>query len=189
MLLPGIFICIGLWQLGQGVWIQAKALLAQQLISHAWEKTLETTQTVKPWSWADTWPVAKLSDARSGKELYVLDGAQGNSLAFGPGYLHGSTKPGFSGTSVIGGHRDTHFSFLQHTKKNDLLEIENTHKERKRYRVNNMRVVDIRHEPLMAYEENDQIILVTCYPFNSLQVNGPLRYVVTAELMEHSERQ
>jgi len=183
-LLPGIFILIGLWQMGQGLWIQSKAVLAQHLISSAWEKNLETSQVVKPWSWADTWPVAKLSDTRSQTTMYVLDGAQGNSLAFGPGYLHGSAKPGFPGTSVVGGHRDTHFTFLQQTEKDDIFQIENTNGEIKYYRVNSMRVVDSRHEPLMAYSEKDQLLLVTCYPFNAVRANGSLRYVVTAELVE-----
>jgi sortase A len=28
--------------------------------------------------------------------------------------------------------------------------------------------------------DHDELLMITCYPFNSLQMNGPLRLVVTA---------
>ena len=53
--------------------------------------------------------------------------------------------------------------------------------EMREYRVQSIRVVDTRHEnlnpPAMA---DPHLLLVTCYPFASGDVNGPLRYVVLA---------
>src|SRR5688500_11563212 len=51
---------IGVWQLANGAYIHAKAWLAQRLIASAWARTLEGEREVKPWPWADTWPVARL---------------------------------------------------------------------------------------------------------------------------------
>ena len=57
---------LGCWQLGSGLWIQAKAELAQVLLERAWEKTLAGEARARPWPWADTWPVARLRIPSSG---------------------------------------------------------------------------------------------------------------------------
>ena len=93
------------------VWIPVKAEIAQHLLERSWLRALEGETNAKPWPWADTWPVARMHTAD--EELYILEGAQGNSLAFGPGHLQGSVLPGKKGISIIGGHRDTHFRFLE----------------------------------------------------------------------------
>ena len=87
-----------LWHLGQASYIHAKAWLAQYLIRAAWERSLATGTTVKPWSWADTWPVARLVAPRQDADLYVLAGDSGRSLAFGPGHRFGTPAPGARAT-------------------------------------------------------------------------------------------
>ena len=182
----GAFILIlslaGFQQLGSAAWIKAKANLAQLLIGSAWEKTLVSKGAVaKPWPWADTWPVARLEVPRHKVDLYVLAGAAGNSLAFGPGYEAASAGPGQAGVTVIGGHRDTHFEFLQAMKANTLLSLQLPSGERKAYQVSAMRVVDTRREPYLQMRgDSNELLLVTCYPFDALTPGGPLRYVVTA---------
>ena len=47
-----------LWLFGGAGYIHVKAMLAQTLLRDAWAQTLVDTQPVKPWPWADTWPVA-----------------------------------------------------------------------------------------------------------------------------------
>lgn len=39
---------IGLWQIGEGSWIYAKARLAQVLLQRAWSRTLSGETDVKP---------------------------------------------------------------------------------------------------------------------------------------------
>ena len=94
----------GLLLLADAAWIEAKAFLAQELIAAAWK---HPRISVLPWPWADHQPVARLWLGEGERPLYVLLGAQGNSLAFGPGRLHGSASPGYGGVSIVGGHRDT----------------------------------------------------------------------------------
>ncbi len=98
---------LGTWQVASGGWIYAKAALAKGMIADAWSETLSTGIKIKPWAWADTWPVAKLRFPTHKRDITVLAGAQGATLAFGPGHLDGTAKPGALGNSVIAGHRDT----------------------------------------------------------------------------------
>jgi len=182
----GLFCCLllllALHQLGSAGLIVAKARFAQVLIGGAWHRTLQSGgAVVKPWPWADTWPVARLEVPRLSVDLLVLWGAQGNSLAFAPGYEPASAIPGHSGVTVIGGHRDTHFEFLRDIELNTLLRMQLPSGENVSYRVSDMHVVDIDQNPYLSLNsESSALILVTCYPFDALLPGGPLRYVVTA---------
>src|ERR1043166_2831899 len=74
----------GVVLIGQGAYIHAKALVAQVLLERAFAQTRATGKDVKPWSWADTWPVARLEFPRIGRSAIVLNGSNGQALAFGP---------------------------------------------------------------------------------------------------------
>ncbi|HIF09988.1 MAG TPA: sortase, partial [Sneathiellales bacterium] len=74
----------------------------------------------------------------------VLSGDAGSSLAFGPGHMFGTAIPGEPGLSIVAGHRDTHFAFLQHISVGDLLSIENR-KVTVNYRIVEKKIADIRH--------------------------------------------
>jgi sortase A len=50
----------GLLLFGQGAYIHAKAIVAQVLLERAFSQTVATGNPIKPWSWADTWPVARI---------------------------------------------------------------------------------------------------------------------------------
>ena len=73
-------LAIGLWQTGTGLWIYAKAWLAQILLQQAWAQTIAGEQQSKPWRWADTWPVGRLKNSRLGIDLIVLAHAGGHAL-------------------------------------------------------------------------------------------------------------
>lgn len=176
-----ILLLLLIWQWGGAAWITAKAQLAQWLLQRAWGETLELqSESVKPWPWADTWPVARLWVPGQKVDLYVLAGAQGNSLAFGPGHMHGTALPG-EGVSVIGGHRDTHFGFLQQVAAGEEILLQTSAGNLVRYRVQSAEVVDSRHQPLLINPHGRGLVLVTCYPFDALSPRGPLRYVIWAE--------
>jgi len=161
--------------------IKAKAWLAPVLIESAWRETLARSGTaVKPWPWADTWPVARLRAPAQDVDLMVLAGDSGNALAFGPGHARSSARLGAQGLAVIGGHRDTHFSFLQHLQVGDVLQLQLSAGELRDYRVQSVRVVDANHESLPVTVEQETLLLVTCYPFDALRAGGSLRYAVTA---------
>ena len=48
------------------------------------------------------------------------------------------------------------------------------------YRVESMEVVDSSVQSLPRSSGQERLLLVTCYPFDALLFNGPLRYVVAA---------
>jgi sortase A len=167
---------------GQALWIHAKAEVAQVLIESAWERTLARPgQPQKPWRWADTWPVARLqwNGAEESEDLYVLEGGTGNALAFGPGHLLETARIG-EGASVIAGHRDTHFAFLQDVQPGNTFRLQNPQGEWFEYEVMNAKVMDSTREPLLIDPTSDSLTLVTCYPFDAVVAGGPERYVVTA---------
>ena len=178
--LAGALLVLGSGLTGQGLWIHAKAIAAQWLLQHAWVRTVKTQHPAKPWPWADTWPVGRLLVPQHGIDQIILADASGRSLAFGPGYLAGSARPGESGAIVLSGHRDTHFQFLQYLQEDDVLSVEWPTGQRTSYAVQAFTVVDSRHTRL-ANDDAEALILTTCFPFDALAPGGPLRYVVRAE--------
>jgi sortase A len=170
----------GCWGLGQGGYVYAKALLAQHLLQKAWDRTLTGKQQSRPWPWADTWPVARLIVPQQETALVVLAGVSGSALAFAPGHLDGSPRPGRPGNSVIAGHRDTHFRFLQQLTSGDIIQIESTDGRVHNFEVFSLQVVDASETRLVLEGAEPLLSLVTCYPFNAVVSGGSLRYVVTA---------
>ena len=182
--LAAALLACGLWQLGEGAYVHAKAGLAQALMGRAWSRTLAGERAVKPWPWADTWPVARLLVPAFGVDLFVLAGANGRAIAFGPGHAFGTPLPGETGNSVIGGHRDTHLAFLRDLEPGAEIGIERPDGARRRYRVDRTRVLDKHDVWVLENEGPTRLTLITCYPFDALRAGGPLRYVVVATLLE-----
>jgi sortase A len=173
---------VGAWQVGHGAWIHVKARVAQHLLQRAWVRTLAGESDVKPWPWADTWPVARLRVPAHGADLIVLDGVSGRTLAWGPGHADGSARPGAPGTAIISGHRDTHFRFLEYLQAGDELIVDTPGRPPARFRVRQARVVDARTAVIgRADDGTAALVLLTCYPFDAIRPGGPLRYVVAAE--------
>jgi len=174
-----VLLVLGLWHAGHGVWIHAKAQLAQYLLHRAWSHMLAGERDVKPWPWADTWPVARLRVPAHGVDLIVLDGVSGRTLAFGPGHASGSPTPGAPGTALISGHRDTHFRFLAGLKPGDEIVVESPGRPTTRFKVVETSVVDSRVAVIRA-ADGPALVLLTCYPFEALRAGGSLRWVVVA---------
>jgi sortase A len=170
----------GCWHLGQAAYIAAKAELAQVLIGKAWQRTLAGERAVKPWPWADTWPVARLEAPDRDVNLFVLAGANGRTIAFGPGHVFGTANPGEAGNSAIGGHRDTHLRFLKDVQVGERLIVERPDGHRVTYRVSDTRVVDKSAVDVLDQSGRDRLTLITCWPFDALRAGGPERYVVEA---------
>ncbi len=171
----------GLWLIGNSAYIHAKAVLAQHLLETAWSQTLNGQKEVKPWPWADTWPVARLSVPHLGISRIVLAGASGASLAFGPGHFFNSALPGEDGNIIISAHRDTHFAFLQNLSAGDTLLLEAVNKEITVYKVKEFFVIDKTKTPFIPTDMSNRLMLITCYPFDAITAGGPLRYIVIAE--------
>ena len=175
-----VLLALAAWQLGGAAWIHAKATLAQHLIASAWEGTKKDGAR-RPWPWADTRPVARLTVPSRGISLYVLAGTSGRSLAFGPGHVDGTALPGSSGNSVIVAHRDTHFAFLRNQREDEEITVEDTRGRLTRYRVREVAVVDKSQTRLLDPADSPQLTLITCWPFDAVQPGTAQRYVVIAD--------
>ena len=165
----------------QAAWIPAKAALAQLLLEEAWGRSQRGSERPAPWPWADAWPVARLVAPEQGESLIVLSDASGRSLAFAPGHLSGTARPGSPGTSVVAGHRDTHFAFLRSLTPGDPLLVVTRDGETLRYRVVETAVVHAHDTRVAADTGVDRLALVTCWPFDAVRPGTDLRYVVLAE--------
>lgn len=175
-------LAIAVLSFGEALHIRAKAMIAQRLIERAWQQTLSGTAQSRPWHWADTWPVARLKSDRLRRDLFVLAGAGGGSLAFGPGHYSNTPLPGLGGTSVVAGHRDTHFSFLRDIEAGEALRVQDTSGQWSTYRVRDRLIVDTRESDVWATAPaRDELHLITCYPFDTMAPGGPLRLIVVAE--------
>ncbi len=181
-----------LWQLSAAGWIQGKAIIAQQLLNASWNATLLDTvdSAYKPWPWADTWPVAKLIVPQHDIEQIILAGDSGSSLAFGPGLSLESVAPNSPGTTLISGHRDTHFQFLKDIQLNDTLYLQ-TAVHTERYQVYDLQIVDSKNYKVQSYPDEQALVLATCYPFDAFTSGGTLRYLVFAnkqptQVLKHS---
>ncbi len=171
---------LGSWLVGQGLWIQVKAVAAQWLLQQAWAQTLETQQPAKPWPWADTWPVGRLMGPRLGINQIILADTSGQSLAFGPGQVENGVFPDGTQSLLLSGHRDTHFSFVQDLQLGDTITVQTIPGDWLAYSVQSTAVLDSRSERLTTNQAEASLLLVTCYPFDALLPGGPLRFVVTA---------
>ena len=180
LVLPACLLAAASLSFGEGAWIYAKAELAQGLLHRAWSRTVAGERRVKPWPWADTWPVAKLEIPRAQSSFIVLAGASGRTLAFGPGHLDGSAAPGSPGNCVLSAHRDTQFKALRGLARGDRIVMETADRRRHAYRVVELAVVDRRDTAFLEGTPDEALTLVTCYPFDAVVPGGPLRYVVRA---------
>ena len=168
--------------LGEQAWLAGKAGAARVLIDRAFEAHLADGREHAPWSWADVQPIARLAAPRLGVERIVLTGASGSSLAFGPGHLDGTARPGEPGNAAIAGHRDGAFAFLGDLLPGDALTLE-TRSGTRRYVVRDLRVVSMWDESVLEPTPADRLTLITCWPLDGL-VGSTERLVVTAETAE-----
>jgi sortase A len=177
-----ILASFGVWLIGDALYIHAKALLAQVLLERAFAASMTTGTAVKPWSWADTWPVARIEVPRLRAHAIALAGDSGQALAFGPGHVERTPDAGELGTAVYAAHRDTHFAFLKDVEAGDEIVVTGRSGAAVHFRVTGTDVVRWDASGIDPAAPGRHLALATCWPLDSM-VPGPLRYVVHADAM------
>ncbi len=185
--------------LAHGLWIPAKAVLAQHLMMRSWQAAQAGGPALPPWPWADTTPVARLTLPRLEVDQLVLAGTSGSELAFGPG-LVGTMRPtsmlsGWGARSqnggpqniAIAGHRDTHFRFMQHIAMGDRIHLEAADGTRRAYTVGWTGVVAEDDTWVANPTPHDALTLITCYPFDGIAGQADQRFVVRANHLPDSD--
>jgi len=165
----------GLALVARGAVIPAKAWIAQILLDRAFDRSLASHQPVRPWPWADTVPVARITVPRLGVSQIVLSGGSGQAMAFGP-----TLMPGKRAVAIMAAHRDTHFAFLRDVRPGDEVRVRTVAGEKLEYRIVRAQVVRWDRFAYPANPARPLLALTTCYPFGATQ-HGPLRYVLWAE--------
>jgi sortase A len=175
-----IFGLIGAAVFGNGLYTGGKALLAQSLMERAWTKTAASGDVHLPWSWMDAYPAARLT--LNGEESHiVLNTDSGQALAFGPAIVSGT---GGTDTLAIAAHKNTQFKTLKDLKRGDTVKLEQPQTESMSYRITHMEILDSRETGITIEGTAitpSRLALITCYPFDAVSFNGPMRYVVYAE--------
>src|SRR5580692_6125763 len=167
---------------GQGIYIHAKAMLAQMLLERAFAETMTTGRAVKPWPWADTWPEARITVRRIGASAIALAGSSGQALAFGPGHVELTADAGERGVAVYAAHRDTHFRFLRNVVVGDEIDVTRDDGKTFRYRADGTSIVRFDASGIDPLAEGYELVLSTCFPFDAL-TSGPERYLLHATLI------
>lgn len=175
-----VFALMGVTLVGQGAYIHVKARVAQVLLHRAFAETVARGHPVKPWSWADTWPVARVEVPRLGAEAVVLAGASGQALAFGPGHVPNTAQPGAPGTTVFAAHRDTHFSFVGDLKIDDEIRVTGMDGNATSFRVTRTAVVRWDKSGIDKSASGKNLVLATCWPL-AAKTRGPWRFLVYAK--------
>lgn len=165
---------LGLAFSARGLWIPAKALLAEALLEQAHSEVARFGAPARPWSWADFFVIGELDIG--GDTLPLLDRATGQALAFGVGRHEEFAA---DGPLVISGHRDTHFSVLGGLAVGDPLTLREG-KAARGYRVTDLRIFDLREGHIIAPGPG-QMLLITCWPFDGIDPGTTRRYLVLAE--------
>ncbi len=172
---------LGLALVAKGAIIPVKARVAQVLLQSAFDRSVAAHHPVKPWPWADTAPVARITLARLGVRSIILSGGSGQAMAFGPTLLPiaGSATP----VTIMAAHRDTHFAFLEQAKVGDSIVVEPVAGQTRHYRITAFRIVRWDRFAYPRDPAHRLLALVTCYPFSATG-HGPLRLVAWAEEMD-----
>jgi sortase A len=179
---PLVLALTGTILFGDGAYVHAKAWLAQVLLERAFDRSVATGEAVKPWSWADTWPVARIEVKRIGASAIVLHGGSGQALAFGPAHVSQTVDAGERGTAVYAGHRDTHFRFLRNVAIGDVIEITRRDGRHFRYRADSAAVVRFDTSGIDPATRDFELELSTCWPFDAV-TSGPERYILHGVLI------
>lgn len=173
----------GLALSAQGLWMHAKASLAQLLLERAFAETVATGTDTKPWYWADTWPIARIEVPRLKANAIVLHGSSGQALAFGPGHVETTPHAGSPGTAVYSAHRDTHFRFLRDVVTGDEIVVTLQAGDMHRFRVTHTSVVRWDQSGIDPFADGHHLVLATCWPLDA-KFPGPMRYLVHAERVD-----
>jgi sortase A len=172
----------GLVLFGQGGYIHVKALIAQVLLERAFDEAIVSGHSVKPWSWADTWPIARIEVKRLHASAIVLAGSSGQALAFGPGHVELTPDAGERGVAVYSAHRDTHFRFLKDVTVGDEIDVTRSDGKAFRYRADRASVVRFDTSGIEPLGNGYELVLSTCWPFDAV-TSGPERYILHATII------
>ncbi|PKI12635.1 class GN sortase [Colwellia sp. 12G3] len=173
-------------------YLYAKSVLAQVLLKHAWQESQheyqqeiqpqhqEKDQRNRPWHWADSYPVAKLTYKKKNVSWIIMAGMTGRAMAFAPTWLEDSAKPNQYGNTVISAHNDSHFNVLENSDVGEEFLLEDPQGQILSYRVMTIDIVSQYDISSYLFQDETMITLITCYPFKVTNKAKTQRLVIQA---------
>lgn len=124
---------------------------------------------------------AKMNCDRIELSVPIYFGDSDKVFKNGAGQYMGSYMPGYGKPILIGGHDSTFFAPLEHTQEGDIIKII-TNYGNYEYKVTGMKVATASDVSAYDLSQNqEQLILYTCYPFSTVVGNKSQRYFVYAD--------
>lgn len=122
--------------------------------------------------------MGKIEVPRIGLSAIVVEGDGDESLDRAVGWLPDTSRPGESGNAAFAAHRDTFFRPLEKLASDDTIRLV-TPSQTLEYRVSSMRVVEPTDVSVLEPSSEEEITLITCYPFRYVGP-APQRFIVKA---------
>ena len=165
----------------QGLKIEIKAKLAQILLQHAWYQTIKTGKKHQPWKSFDGVPIMRLAIPQHDIDQIILKGTSGQALAFGPTFHEESFYPNEKKITIISSHRDSHGIFIKKLELGEIIKIQDASNQWHTYIIDDFFIINVQKEKITMNTNEDRLLLITCYPFDTILSATPLRYIVSAK--------
>ena len=65
-------------------------------------------------------------------------------------------------------------------QKSDVIKLQDRFNQWHTYKIDDFSIIDVKKTSMLALNTEDNLLIITCYPFNALRSGTPLRYVVSA---------
>lgn len=150
------------------------------LIGLAWHRAQQSDSAVRPWPGFNSTPVARIVIPGHDAGMIILSGADGRVLNYGPGWHEGTDMPGQPGISVILGHRDRHFKFLDRLQEGDTLALRRRDGVDLTYLVESIRFVDTPEIQVPVQGRESILLLTASYVTGDRRPGQKLNLVVMA---------
>ena len=164
----------------EGLKIEIKGKVAQILLQRSWHQTIKNGKKYQPWSSFDGVPIMRLTIPQHNINQIVLKGTSGQALAFGPSFHEESFLPQEEKVTIISSHRDSHGDYIKKLKFGEKIILQDENGNWHTYIINDFFTINVKKETFTIKTNEQRLLLVTCFPFNSLQSGTPFRYVVSA---------
>jgi sortase A len=179
MLLAFLLAAAGAGLLSRDGYRRVKGAMATRLVSAAVDSYLADGTAHTPWAWADFQPTGRLYVPRLEISRSVLEGGEGQTMAFGLSHVPHTAAPGDAGLIGLAGHRDSWGGFIGDLRLHDLLVL-NTANGDQGYRVCEILVVPRDDSTVLTPELGPGLTLVTCHPVDGI-LPTEMRLIVRAE--------
>ena len=65
-------------------------------------------------------------------------------------------------------------------QKGDIIKLQDCFNQWHTYEIDDFSIIDVKKNSMLALNTDDNLLIITCYPFNAIRSGTPLHYVVSA---------